>query len=154
MNEIKTLEDSSISYCHIYPLRLAKKLNFLKGGVKFLLRINLFFDPKNLFTFYEIKDHFQDLKEVKMLNKYIRNTEPYRITFQVLDLCPIQTLVKYLITCDFYSLSVILTCVPGSVPWFLDHLDTDFQLNCSYVPTQLSPPYQLPKVFGGMRTVT
>lgn len=34
MNEIKTLEDSSISHCYIYPLRLVKKLSFLKGGVK------------------------------------------------------------------------------------------------------------------------
>ena len=84
MNEIKTLEDSSISYCHISPLRLVKKLNFfskeeLNRGI--LLKINLFFDPKHFFAFYMVKDHFQDLKEVKMLNKYVGNTEPYRMTF-------------------------------------------------------------------------
>lgn len=44
-------------------------------------------------------------------------------------------------------------CVSVSMPWF-DHLDTDFQLNCSDVPPQLSPPHQLLKVFGGLQTVT
>lgn len=34
MNGSKTLDDSNISYCHIYTVRLVKKLNFLKGGVK------------------------------------------------------------------------------------------------------------------------